>query len=158
MRHQKKGRKLGRTASHRKALLCNLASSLIVHKKIKTTTAKAKELRSFTERLISFAKRGDIPARRYVRKFIKDRQVLKSLLNDVAPLYSERQGGYTRVIKIGTRDGDGASMAFIELVGFDTFFKKKREEAIEKAEKKKQKEKEAAESEEKEAESSKESS
>jgi len=154
MRHKKKGRKLGRTASHRKALLRNLAIALFVNKKIKTTTVKAKELRGFVEKLITFAKRGDVPARRLVRKYIHERNVLKSLFTDIATVYADRNGGYTRIIKIGTRDGDGASMAFIELVGFDAFFKKKREEAIKKAEKNKQKEKEKEEAEEETSETS----
>lgn len=116
MRHRKTGRKLSRSPSHRKALLKNLASSLILHGRITTTTAKAKELRPYAERLITLAKRGDLHARRIAGRRIEDRDVLGKLFDEVGPRYSERPGGYTRILKLGTRKGDAADMALIELV------------------------------------------
>lgn len=116
MRHRKKGRALSRTASHRKATLRNMATSLILHERIQTTTAKAKELRPFVERLITLGRRGDLHARRLAGRSIADRQVLGKLFDDVGPRFSERPGGYTRILKLGTRRGDAAEMALIELV------------------------------------------
>ena len=142
MRHRESGRKLGRTASHRRALMSNLASALFENKKIMTTLPKAKELRSFAERLITFGKKGDLAARRHVLKFIPQKAVVKELFEDIAPKFKGRNGGYTRVTKIGNRKGDNAPLAYIELVGFETYFKKKSEEKAKKQEKKKEKEKE----------------
>lgn len=119
MRHAVKGRKLKRTSSHKKALLVNLATALFRHKKIKTTVAKAKEARSFVEQLITKARKGDIPARRYIARFIKDREVLKELFNEIVVKVGERPGGYTRVVKIGSRKGDGADLAILELVDYN---------------------------------------
>ena len=119
MRHLKAGRKLGRTASHRKATLANLAASLIEHKSIITTTPKAKEARGVVERLITFAKRGDLAARRQVLRTIRDKNLAKELFDNIAPKYENRPGGYTRVIKLGNRKGDNASMAVFELVGYE---------------------------------------
>jgi large subunit ribosomal protein L17 len=116
MRHQKKGRQLGRTASHREALLRNMAISLIAHERINTTTEKAKELRPFVERLITLSKRGDLHARRLAARHIHDRDVLVKLFDTIGPRFAERAGGYTRILKTGHRRGDGAEMAFIELV------------------------------------------
>jgi len=116
MRHRKKGRKLSRTASHKRATMRNLASSLFRHGRIETTTAKAKELRPFAERLITLAKRGDLHARRLAATKIQDRQVLGSLFDDIGPRFSERPGGYTRILKLGNRKGDAAEMSLIELV------------------------------------------
>jgi large subunit ribosomal protein L17 len=116
MRHGKKGRKLSRTASHRKATLRNMATSLFRHGRIETTTAKAKELRPFAERLITLARRGDVHARRLAARKIQDRQVLGSLFDEIAPRYAERPGGYTRILKLGNRKGDAAEMSLIELV------------------------------------------
>ena len=116
MRHLNKGRKLGRTASHRKALLRNMATSLFRHGRIETTTAKAKELRPYAERLITLAKRGDLHARRLAASKIADKEVLNSLFETIAPRFAERPGGYTRVLKTGFRQGDGAETALIELV------------------------------------------
>ena len=116
MRHRKKGRKLSRTASHRRATLRNMATSLFRHGRIETTTAKAKELRPFAERLITLAKRGDLHARRLAARKIQDREVLGSLFDDIAPRFSERPGGYTRILKLGHRRGDAAEMSLIELV------------------------------------------
>ena len=116
MRHRKKGRQLSRTRSHRKATLRNLATSLFQHGRIETTTAKAKELRPFAERLITLARRGDVHSRRLAAAKIQDRQVLGKLFDDIAPRYAERPGGYTRVLRLGNRKGDAAEMSLIELV------------------------------------------
>ena len=119
MRHLKSGRKLGRTASHRKATLANLVAALIEHKSIVTTTPKAKEARSTVERLITFAKKGDIASRRQVLRTIRDKNLVKDLFEKIAPKYSDRNGGYTRIIKIGNRKGDNARLAIFELVGYE---------------------------------------
>jgi len=116
MRHRKKGRKLSRSASHRRATLRNMATSLFRHERIETTTAKAKELRPYAERLITLAKRGDLHARRLARTKIEDREVLGKLFDDIGPRFSERPGGYTRILKLGNRRGDAAEMSLIELV------------------------------------------
>ena len=116
MRHRNKGRKLSRTHTHRKALLRNMATSLFRHERIETTTAKAKELRPVAERLITLARRGDVHARRLAGRKIQDRDVLGKLFDDIAPRYAERPGGYTRILKLGHRQGDGAEMSLIELV------------------------------------------
>ena len=116
MRHRNKGRKLTRTHTHRKALLRNMATSLFRHERIETTTAKAKELRPVAERLITLARRGDVHARRLAGRKIQDRDVLGKLFDDIAPRYAERPGGYTRILRLGTRKGDGAEMSLIELV------------------------------------------
>lgn len=116
MRHRKKGRNLSRTASHRKAVLRNLATSLFLHERIETTEAKAKELRPYAERLISRARKNDLHSRRLVGRKIADREVLGKLFSDIAPRYAERPGGYTRILKLGHRRGDAAEMALIELV------------------------------------------
>ena len=116
MRHRKKGRALSRTVSHKKATMRNMATSLFRHERIETTTAKAKELRPFAERLITLGKRGDLHARRIVGRSIADRQVLGKLFDDIGPRFTERPGGYTRILKLGTRRGDAAEMALIELV------------------------------------------
>jgi large subunit ribosomal protein L17 len=116
MRHRKKGRNLSRTASHRRAMLRNMASSLFAHGRIETTTAKAKELRPYAERLITLARRGDVHSRRLAARKISDREVLGKLFDDIAPGYAGRPGGYTRILKLGTRRGDAAEMALIELV------------------------------------------
>ena len=116
MRHRKKGRNLSRTASHRRAVLRNLATSLFLHERIETTEAKAKELRPYAERLISRARKNDLHSRRLVARKIADREVLGKLFSDIAPRYAERPGGYTRILKLGHRKGDAAEMALIELV------------------------------------------
>ena len=116
MRHRKKGRGLSRTVSHKKATMRNMATSLFRHERIETTTAKAKELRPFAERLITLGKRGDLHARRLAGRSIADRQVLGKLFDDIGPRFTERPGGYTRILKLGTRRGDAAEMALIELV------------------------------------------
>ncbi len=116
MRHRNKGRGLSRTASHKKATMRNMATSLFRHERIETTTAKAKELRPYAERLITLGKRGDLHARRLAGRVIADRGVLGKLFDDIAPRFAERPGGYTRILKLGTRRGDAAEMALIELV------------------------------------------
>ena len=116
MRHKKKGRKLGRKVGNRRALLMNLACQLIIHKKIKTTDPKAKELRSFIEPLITLAKKDSLHARRLVIKKIPKKNVVRILFNEVAPLFSERPGGYTRITKLGLRDNDRAPVSIIEFV------------------------------------------
>jgi len=125
MRHRVKGRKLKRTASHRLALLRSLATSLLKHKKIKTTVAKAKELRTFVEPIITRAKENTVHARRVVNADIKDRAVVKELFDEIAPKVGERPGGYTRVVKLGQRKGDAAEMAIIELVDYSGIVKPK---------------------------------
>ena len=116
MRHRSKGRQLSRTAEHRRALLRNLATSLFRHKRIVTTTAKAKELRPYAERLITLARRGDLHARRLAERKIQDRAVLQRLFQEIGPRFAARPGGYTRILKLGSRSGDGADTARIELL------------------------------------------
>jgi large subunit ribosomal protein L17 len=116
MRHRKSGRKLNRTASHRKALLANLATSLFEHERIQTTTARAKELRPFAEKLITLARRGDLHARRKAAAVVKTDDALQKLFAEIAPRFADRPGGYTRIIHIGRRTGDNAPMSLIELV------------------------------------------
>ena len=117
MRHNKTGRKLGRKTAHRKALMSNLASALITHKKIKTTDAKAKELRMYIEPLVTFAKKGDLHSRRQVLKKIRHKSIVRELFDNIGPTFSNRNGGYTRIIKLGFRDNDCAPISMIEFVG-----------------------------------------
>lgn len=130
MRHRRSGRKLNRTTSHRKAMLANMVTSLVEHKKIKTTLAKAKEARSVIERLITFAKKGDLTARRQVLRTIRDKEIVKILFDEIAPQFDERNGGYTRIIKLGQRAGDGASLAYLELVGYEGVKKDKKKAKV----------------------------
>ena len=118
MRHRKSGRKLGRKTGHRRAVMSNLASQLIEHKRIKTTEAKAKELRVFIEPLVTFARRGDLHARRQVLRKIPHKDIVSILFNDIGPVYTDRDGGYTRIIKLGFRDNDRAPVSMIEFVDF----------------------------------------
>jgi large subunit ribosomal protein L17 len=128
MRHRKSGRKLKRTASHRKATLIALCTALLRNKKIRTTVAKAKETRMVVEKLITRAKNAvaaegekkNVHARRQVAKYIKDREVVKELFAEIAPKVANRAGGYTRVVKLGQRFGDGAEVAVLELVDYNT--------------------------------------
>ena len=117
MRHNKTGRKLGRKTAHRKALMSNLASALITNKRIKTTDAKAKELRRYIEPLITFAKKGDLHSRRQVLRKIRHKSIVKELFDNIGPTFSNRNGGYTRIIKLGFRDNDCAPISMIEFVG-----------------------------------------
>ena len=116
MRHQKKTVKLGRTSSHRKALLSNLACSLIEHNRIKTTLAKAKALRPLAEKMVTIGKKGTVHARRTAKAVLRHDNIVKILFADVATRAAARQGGYTRIIKLGQRKSDSAEMAFIEWV------------------------------------------
>ena len=125
MRHRIKGRKLGRTASHRTATLRSLATALIKHKKITTTLAKAKQTRLFVEPIITKAKNDTVHARRLIAKDIQDKDTLKELFAEVVPKIGDRPGGYTRVVKLGNRVGDAAEMAIIELVDYNDLAEKK---------------------------------
>lgn len=117
MRHLKKGRKLGRNSSHRKALWRNMVTSLFRHERIETTDAKAKELRRFAEKLITLGKRGDLHARRLAFRMIRDDEILTKLFSDLGERYRDRPGGYTRITKLGIRRGDAAPISVIELLG-----------------------------------------
>lgn len=116
MRHRKNGRKLNRTAPHKRAMLSNMATSLLLHERIVTTVPKAKELRTVVEPLITLAKKGDLHARRKALSIVADQEAVAKLFDELAGRFEDRQGGYTRVVKIGPRRGDNAPMAFIELV------------------------------------------
>ncbi len=128
MRHRVKGRKLGRTASHRAALMSSLATSLLRHKRIKTTLAKAKETRGYVEALITKARKGDLHNQRQVMRVIHDKEVVKELFSEIVPKIGDRPGGYTRLVKIGSRKGDAARMAIIELVDYNDVINKSAEE------------------------------
>ena len=116
MRHGMSGRKLNRTSSHRKALLMNLANSLIKHEQIKTTLPKAKELRPYVEKLITLGKKGELSNRKQAISALHDLEVVNKLFSDIAKRYKNRNGGYIRIVKFGFRNGDAAPMAIIELV------------------------------------------
>ena len=116
MRHKKKGRKLGRKVGNRRALLMNLASQMITHKRIKTTDAKAKELRMFIEPLITLAKKNEVHSRRMVIRKLPNKNIVRILFEDIAPNYIDRPGGYTRIVKLGYRDNDRAPVSIIEFV------------------------------------------
>jgi len=128
MRHQKTGRKLNRTSSHRKALFRNLAAALFQHESIKTTNPKALELRKVADRLITLAKAGTLHATRLAFAYLRDKEVVKKLFTDIGARYTDTSGGYTRVLKVGPRKGDAAPMAIIELT------QKKEQESEEKKE------------------------
>ena len=129
MRHHRSGRKLGRDASHRKALYANLASALIEHGRIKTTAAKAKEVKPIAEQMITLGKRGGVHARRQALAYLRSQDVVHKLFSDVGPRFADRPGGYSRIVKLGPRQGDAAEMAYLELVDFSA-----EEQAEEKAE------------------------
>jgi len=116
MRHKKKGRKLGRKVGNRRALLMNLASQMITHKRIKTTDAKAKELRTYIEPLITLAKKNDLHSRRMIIRKLQKKDIVNILYDEIAPLYVDRPGGYTRIVKLGYRDNDRAPVSIIEFV------------------------------------------
>jgi len=120
MRHGKIHNRLGRTASHRDAMLRNMVTSLFEHERIVTTVPKAKELRRVAERLVTLGKRGDLHARRQALGYVRNEGVVAKLFSELAQLFAQRQGGYTRIIRTGPRHGDAASMAIIELVGHDS--------------------------------------
>ncbi|MEC5292161.1 50S ribosomal protein L17 [Aurantimonas sp. C2-6-R+9] len=119
MRHAKRGRKLNRTASHRKAMFANMSASLIMHEQIVTTLPKAKELRPIIEKMITLGKRGDLHARRQALSKVRDGSVIAKLFDTLATRYADRNGGYTRVLKAGFRRGDNAPLAVIEFVDRD---------------------------------------
>lgn len=119
MRHRKAGRKLGRTAAHRKAMLRNMVTSLLEHERIVTTVPKAKEARRVADKMITLAKRGDLHARRQAYAYIKSKDVVAKLFDELQEQYADRQGGYTRIIRTGIRQGDTAPMAILELVGYE---------------------------------------
>jgi large subunit ribosomal protein L17 len=127
VRHARAGKKLGRDSAHRKALYSNLAGALIEHGRIKTTVTKAKAVKPHVEHMITLGRRGDLHARRQATAFLRSRDVVHKLFAEVAPLFKDRPGGYTRIIKIGTRPGDSAEMAYIELVD-DEYVATQREE------------------------------
>ena len=119
MQHNRAGRKLGRTTAHRKALFRNQLSSLITHERIQTTLPKAKDLRPLIEKMITLGKRGGLHARRLALKTIPEAVTVKKLFEEIAPRFKERAGGYTRILKLGRRQGDGAEMAILEFIDFD---------------------------------------
>ena len=118
MRHGRSGRKLGRDSAHRKALYSNLAGALIEHGRIKTTAAKAKEVKPIAEQMITLGKRGGVHARRQALAYLRSQDVVHKLFSDVGPRFADRPGGYCRIIRIGPRQGDAAEMVYLELVDF----------------------------------------
>lgn len=119
MQHNRSGRKLGRTTGHRLALFRNQLASLFTSERIVTTLSKAKELRPLAERMVTQGRRGTVHARRMVGRWVPDRTILKRLFDEIAPRFSERPGGYLRIVKLGPRQGDGAEMAVLEFVDFE---------------------------------------
>jgi large subunit ribosomal protein L17 len=136
MRHLVKGRKLGRTTAHRKALLRNLVTSFFEKERIQTTLAKAKEARPFAEKMITLAKKNTLPTRRRALAFLTKESAVTRLFNDIAPRFSERPGGYTRIVKTGLRLGDGSQMALLELIGSEYKKKEKKKKDKDKGPKK----------------------
>ncbi|MDR3629284.1 MAG: 50S ribosomal protein L17 [Desulfocapsaceae bacterium] len=125
MRHKKFGRALGRSSSHRSAMFRNMVTSLFEYERIVTTAEKAKEVRPIAERMITLAKRGDLHARRQAMSFIRSKKVVAKLFEQISEQFKERHGGYTRILRTGVRLGDAASMAIIELVGYEEDLGKK---------------------------------
>ena len=119
MRHRRAGKKLGRDSSHRKALYSNLAGALIEHGRIKTTEAKAKAVKPFAEQMITLGRRGDLAARRQAVSVLRSKEVVHHLFDQVAPRFADRPGGYTRIVKLGPRNGDSAEMVYLELVDYE---------------------------------------
>ena len=117
MRHLKAGRKLGRSSSHRDSLYRNLVAALLSHDRIKTTDEKAKEIRRFADRMVTLGKTGTLAARRRAVAYVRDQKAVQRLFSDIAERFKDRPGGYTRIVKLGTRAGDAASMSLIELTG-----------------------------------------
>ncbi len=128
MRHNRQGRKLGRTSSHRLAMFSNQLASLIQHQRIVTTLEKAKELRPIAERLVTHGKSNTVHARRLVGRWIPDRAVIKRLFDEIAPQYANRPGGYLRIVKLGPRKGDAAEIAVLQFVEYEWSPKAKAEE------------------------------
>ncbi len=119
MKHKVAGRKLGRNPSHRKAMLRNIVTSLLEHERIVTTVPKAKEVRRIAEKMITLGKRGDLHARRQAMSYIRTKDIVAKLFDELSDQYADRQGGYTRIVRTGTRYGDAAPMAIVELVGYE---------------------------------------
>jgi len=128
MRHRRKGRKLGRTSAHRKSMFRNMVTSFLEHERIETTDAKAKELRSVAERLVTLAKRGNgsVASRRRAARFVRDRQIVKKLFEELAPRYADRPGGYTRIVKVDSRLGDSAPLSILQFVKEPVTFKERK--------------------------------
>ena len=118
MRHQRKGKKLGRDSAHRRALYANLAGALIEHGRIKTTEAKAKAVKPIAEKMITLGRRGDLAARRQALAYLRSQEVVHQLFAEVAPRFADRPGGYSRIVKLGPRFGDSAEMVYLELVDY----------------------------------------
>ena len=141
MRHRMSGRKLNRTSAHRKSMFANMTASLLLHEQIKTTKPKAKDLRTFVDKMITLGKRGDLHARRQAMSFLRDKEVVSKLFDALADRYKDRQGGYSRVLAAGYRYGDSAPMAVIEFVDRDVEAKrvdrKKKDPATDKTDEKK---------------------
>ncbi len=116
MRHRKSGRQLGRNSSHRKAMFRNMVTSLFEHERVQTTDAKAREVRRVAEKLITLGKRGDLHARRQALAYVRSKTVVAKLFAELSPRYANRPGGYTRIVKLGSRRGDNAPMSLVELV------------------------------------------
>src|SRR6202050_2652032 len=125
MRHQRSGKKLGRDSAHRKALYANLAGALIEHGRIRTTITKAKAVRPIAEQMITLGRRGDLHARRQAVAFLRSKDVVHKLFDEVGPAFAARPGGYTRIVRIGPRPGDASEMAYLELVDTPLVFKTK---------------------------------
>jgi large subunit ribosomal protein L17 len=119
MRHKKAGRKLNRNAAHRKAMMRNIVTSLLEHERIVTTVPKAKEARRMADKMITLGKRGDLHARRQAMAYVRSKSIVAKLFDELSSQFSERQGGYTRIIRTGNRSGDAAPMAILELVGYE---------------------------------------
>lgn len=133
MRHGKSGKKLGRTSSHKRAMLRNMVTSLIRFEKIRTTDAKAKELKRIADKMITLGKRGDLHARRRALAYVRDRESVAKLFDELTARYRERSGGYTRVVKLGYRIGDSAPVSLLEFVGNEKEQKGKKKPAARKA-------------------------
>jgi large subunit ribosomal protein L17 len=131
MRHRNAGFKLGRNTSHRRALLRNLVTSVIVEDRVETTVAKAKAVRPHVEKMITLGKKGDVHARRQALSFLRTDDAVKRLFDTVAPRYGDRQGGYLRIVRTGFQKGDGAEKAFIELLGAEQQLDEKRQKRAE---------------------------
>src|SRR5215210_4372034 len=119
MRHARSGKKLGRDSAHRRALYSNLAGALIEHGRVRTTVAKAKAVRPIAEQMITLGRRGDLHARRQALAYLRSQDVVHKLFSDVGPRFAERPGGYSRIVKLGPRQGDAAEMVYLELVDFE---------------------------------------
>jgi large subunit ribosomal protein L17 len=131
MRHKVAGWKLGRTTSHRRSLLRNMATSLILEERIETTVPKAKALRPQVEKMITLGKRGDLPARRQAAAYLMTREAVNKLFDTIGPRFGDREGGYLRIVRVGWQKGDGAEKAFIELLGSEKLQEEKRQKRAE---------------------------